>query len=206
MFRGRSGKTGRGGQAAHRGEARRVAANIAKLPELLRGEGRRPINSGRLLHRRGITPVGAPRRKPAIAPSPRPFIGVVRYVAWWNTQCNVFVGIMRAQRIEQTKSDDAPILKLCTCHNVPPSSIGGSAISLSVTGGAQTFVVPMIAGILRLIRPWSLRKRPHAEAQGQGSMPLQATRFVSAGEQSPRKRPRCLTAGPSRRRMLCARA
>ena len=37
-------------------------------------------------------------------------------------------------------------------------------------------------------------------------MPLQATRFVSAGEQSPRKRPRCLTAGPSRRRMLCARA
>jgi hypothetical protein len=58
---------------------------------------------------------------------------------------------MRAQRIEQTKSDDAPILNLCTCHDVPPSSIGGSKISLSVTGGAQTFVVPAMTGILRFI-------------------------------------------------------
>ena len=135
MFRGRSGKTGRGGQAAHPRRGAGIAANIAKLPELLRGEGRRPINSGRLLHRQGITPVGAPRRKPAIAPSPR--IGVVRYVAWWNTQCNVFVGIMRAQRIEQTKSDDAPILNLCTCHDVSPRS--GSTISLS-----QSPVAPKI--------------------------------------------------------------
>jgi hypothetical protein len=75
---------------------------------------------------------------------------------------------VRAQRIEQTKSDDAPILNLCTCHDVPPSSIGGSTIGLSVTGGAQTFVVPMMANILRLIRPWSLRKRPRAESRGQG--------------------------------------
>ena len=45
---------------------------------------------------------------------------VVRYVAWCNTQSNVFVRIVRAQRIEQTKSDDAPSLNLCRCHDALP--------------------------------------------------------------------------------------
>jgi hypothetical protein len=47
---------------------------------------------------------------------------VVRYVAWLNTQSNVFVGVVRAQRIEQTKSEDAPSLNLCRCHDVLPLS------------------------------------------------------------------------------------
>jgi hypothetical protein len=53
---------------------------------------------------------------------------VVRYVAWWNTQSNVFVRIVRAQRIEQTKSDDAPSLNLCRCHVLPLLQQGGSTI------------------------------------------------------------------------------
>ena len=45
---------------------------------------------------------------------------VVHYVAWLNNQGNVFVGIMRAQRIEQTKSNDAWTLNLCGCHDGLP--------------------------------------------------------------------------------------
>jgi hypothetical protein len=64
---------------------------------------------------------------------------VVRYVAWWNTQSNVFVRIVRAQRIEQTKSDDAPSLNLCRCHDVLPLLQQGGA-NYSATG-ARRFVV-----------------------------------------------------------------
>jgi hypothetical protein len=35
---------------------------------------------------------------------------VVCYVAWWNNQSNVFVGMVRAQRIEQTPGDDVSML------------------------------------------------------------------------------------------------
>ena len=46
---------------------------------------------------------------------------VVCYVAWWNNQSNVFVGMVRAQRIEQTPGDDVSMLNsLCRCHDVLP--------------------------------------------------------------------------------------
>jgi hypothetical protein len=61
----------------------------------------------------GLAPPGnrrrrAPARCRALPRSPwdSDVVGlVVHYVAWLNNQGNVFVGIMRAQRIEQTKSD-----------------------------------------------------------------------------------------------------
>jgi hypothetical protein len=37
---------------------------------------------------------------------------VVWYVVWLN-QSNIFVGMLRAQRIEQAPSDDASVLNLC---------------------------------------------------------------------------------------------
>ena len=68
---------------------------------------------------------------------------VVRYVAWWNTQRNVFARIVRAQRIEQTKSDDAPSLNLCRCHDVLPLLQQGEEHNHSATG-ARRFVVLFI--------------------------------------------------------------
>jgi hypothetical protein len=84
-----------------------------------------------------------------IAPLPRSLwdsevVGWVVRCAWLN-QNNVFVGIMRAQRIEHAPSDDASILNLCfsgSGHGYAPVGcrLGGSTTSLSAIG-ARRFVV-----------------------------------------------------------------
>jgi hypothetical protein len=89
-----------------------------------------------------------------IAPLPRSLwncevVGWVVRCAWLN-QNNVFVGIMRAQRIEHAPSRDASILNLCfsgSGHGHAPAGcrIGGSTTSLSAIG-ARRFVVLFSAG------------------------------------------------------------
>jgi hypothetical protein len=50
------------------------------------------------------------------------------------TDSFVFVRILRAQRIEQTKSDDAPSLNLSKCHDVLPLLQQGGAQSDTKNG------------------------------------------------------------------------
>ena len=81
----------------------------------------------------------------------------VRYVAWWNTQSNVFVGMVRAQRIEQMPSDDISMLNnLCRCHDVLPLLQHRREHDQSLSHRYPPCSLPVMAAILRLIAPWSL--------------------------------------------------
>jgi hypothetical protein len=98
-----------------------------------------------------------------IAPLPRSLwncevVGWVVRCAWLN-QNNVFVGIMRAQRIEHAPSRDASILNLCfsgSGHGHAPAGcrIGGSTTSLSAIG-ARRFVVLFSADDDRQFAPFA---------------------------------------------------